>query len=769
MDEKMPNDKKSQENMKKMDSDHSKHKAPNQRKEMDMNHMKHKSPDKRADENVRTNDLEMNNMEMNHMDHGNHNKTMNHSHMTHGGMGDMDIGDLRKRFWISLILTIPIIVLSPMMGINLPFQITFPGSYWLVLAIGTVIYFYGGQPFFTGSKSELKNKKPAMMTLITMGITVAYFYSLYSVFANNIFHVQPMVTDFFWELATLIDIMLLGHILEMGSIMSAGSALDKLAKLLPKKAHKIKGEQITDVDLRDLQEKDLVEVRAGEKIPGDGKVVKGETSVNESMVTGESKQITKNINDNVIGGSVNGEGTIEIEITGVGESSYLSQVQKLVSDAQKEQSQRETIADLIARALVYVAITLGLISFVSWYFIANISIAFSIAVTILVIACPHALGLAIPLVVARSTSIGAKNGLLFRNRIAFEQVKELKYALMDKTGTLTEGNFKVTKYKSLKEGLDDDKILSISASLEKGSSHPLAIGILSKAAEKNISYKKSESTRQITGMGLIGIINENIENSENNENNEINEITEITENNENYDSYTNKKEFKLVSEKYLEKEKIKHDKSEAKKFAERGNSISYLLNENNDLLGFIAQGDEIKAESENMINSLKNKNISPVMLTGDNQETANLVAQKLGITDVHGKLLPKDKEELVKQYQKSGKVMMIGDGVNDAPSLALADIGVAIGSGTDVAIDSADIILVKSNPNDIIKFLELGQRTTKKMNENLVWGAGYNVIALPLAAGILAPFGFLLNPMIGAILMSLSTIIVAINAMFLRE
>lgn len=455
------------------------------------------------------------------------------------------------------------------------------------------------------------------------------------------------------------------------------------------------------------------------------------------MVTGESKQITKTIDDKVIGGSVNGEGTIQVKITGTGETSYLSQVQKLVSEAQKEQSKRESIADVIARALFYVAIVLGVISFISWYFVENISVAFSVTVTVLVIACPHALGLAIPLVIARSTSIGAKNGLLFRNRTSFEQIKRLKFALMDKTGTLTEGNFKVTEYNSLKENLSDEDILKITATLEKGSSHPLAIGILSKARENHIPIENALNTHQETGIGLSGEING--------------------------------EKYRIVSETYLDKNKIQHEKETFKKFAENGNSISYLLNKDDELLGFIAQGDKIKKESKYMIDSLKKREITPVMLTGDNIETANLVAKKLGIEDVHGKLLPEDKEKIVEEYKKSGKVMMIGDGVNDAPSLATADIGIAIGSGTDVAIDSADVILVKSNPKDIIEFLDLGKKTTQKMNQNLVWGAGYNVIALPLAAGILAPFGFMLNPMIGAILMSLSTVIVAINAILLRD
>jgi len=694
---------------------------------MDHGHMGHEDIDKKGHENMGS--VDMGSVEM---------SSMSHDHLNHAGMGMMDMRDLRKKFWISLVLTIPIIILSPMMGMEMPFQISFSGSYWLVLIIGSIIYFYGGQPFFTGSKKELRNKKPAMMTLIFMGITVAYFYSLYSVFANNIFHVHPMVSDFFWELATLIDIMLLGHIIEMNSIMSAGSAINKLAKLLPKRAHKVENGKIIDININKLREGDTVEARAGEKIPADGIITKGKTSINESMVTGESKQITKNINSKVIGGSVNGGGSIQIKITGTGETSYLSQVKKLVSEAQKEQSKRETMADVIARTLFYVAIILGIISFASWYFVESISVAFSVAVTVLVIACPHALGLAIPLVVARSTSIGANNGLLFRNRTSFEQIKKLKYALMDKTGTLTEGNFKVTKYESLKDNINNNDILEIAAGLEEKSNHPLAIGILSKAKEENLNYKKASNIYQETGIGLTGEING--------------------------------EKFKIVSGVYLDKKNVAYDKLKFKKLAEIGNSISYLLNDNNDLLGFISQGDEIKSESKIMIDSLKKRNITPVMLTGDNEETANLVANKLGIQNVFGKVLPEDKEKIVKKYQKSGfTVMMIGDGINDAPSLVAADIGVAIGSGTDVAIDSADVILVKSNPLDIIKFLDLGTKTIRKMNENLVWGAGYNVIALPLAAGVLAPWGFMLNPLIGAVLMSLSTILVAINAMLLRD
>ncbi len=623
-----------------------------------------------------------------------------------------------------------------MMGMHMPFQMHFYGSNWIVLVLGSILYFYGGTPFFNGAKEELSKKKPAMMTLITMGISVAYFYSFYSVVANNIFYVSPMVSDFFWELATLIDIMLIGHIVEMSSIMNAGSALNKLAKLLPNKAHKINREKIVDVPINNIIEGDKVQVRSGEKIPADGKIVMGETSVNESMITGESKQIAKSLDDEVIGGSINGEGTFNMIITGTGETSYLAQIQKLVSDAQKEQSKREDLADRIARLLFYIALIMGIGSFIIWFGISGISVAFSVAVTVLVIACPHALGLAIPLVVARSTSIGASNGLLFRNRIALEQAKSLKFALMDKTGTLTEGNFKVTSYGSFKEEKNDEEILKIFASLEEGSNHPLAIGILKKAKKLNLTYPHATNIYQETGIGING----NIENIK----------------------------YKIVSSSYLDKNNILFDKEHFNQIVFTGKTISYLISDN-DVLGFVAQGDEIKSKAKNMVNSLKKQRITPVMLTGDNEETAKIVGKELGIADIHPNLLPQDKEKIVKKYQSKGfKVMMVGDGVNDAPSIVRADIGVAIGSGTDVAIDSADVILVKSNPLDVIRFLELSKKTTRKMTENLIWGAGYNVIALPLAAGIFAPFGFMLNPMIGAILMSISTIIVAVNAMLLH-
>ncbi|WP_048000901.1 heavy metal translocating P-type ATPase [Lactiplantibacillus herbarum] len=674
-------------------------------------------------------DMDMQGMSKHDMKH------MDDMDMGHGQM--MHMGNLKLKFWVSLVLTIPIVVMSPMMGVNLPFQVVFqPWSDYIVAILGTILFLYGGQPFFSGAKAEVANRKPAMMTLITMGISVAYVYSIYAVIANDFLHAKPMVTDFFWELATLIAIMLLGHWIEMNTVMNAGSAVDNLAKLLPSTAHKIVDGQVQEVAISDLAKSDHVQVRAGEKIPADGTVVSGATSVNESMVTGEAKLVEKKAQDKVVGGSVNGDGTFEMQVTGTGESGYLAQVMKLVSDAQSAKSSQENMADKVAGLLFYAALTVSIVAFVTWLLIGNLALALSIAVTVLVIACPHALGLAIPLVVARSTAIAARHGLLIRNRDAMEQVKKLNYALMDKTGTLTAGNFKVADYQGVTTQFTADEVLAMMSGLENGSSHPLAVGILAAAKEHQIAATKVTDVHQITGVGLSGTIDG--------------------------------KEYRIVSAAYLDKEKLVYDQETFDRLASAGNSVSFLI-QDKTVLGFAAQGDQIKPESKNLIDSLKAQHITPVMLTGDNKQSAQVVAKQLGITEVHASLLPEDKAKLVKQYQADGSnVMMIGDGVNDAPSLAQAEIGVAIGSGTDVAIDSADIVLVKSNPNDVVDFLELARQTTSKMAQNLWWGAGYNIVTIPLAAGVLAPIGFILNPMFGAVVMSLSTVIVAINAMTLR-
>ncbi|HEQ3212793.1 TPA: copper-translocating P-type ATPase, partial [Streptococcus pyogenes] len=495
--------------------------------------------------------------------------------------------------------------------------------------------------------------------------------------------------------------------------------------------------QREEVKISDIMTDDIVEVKAGESIPTDGIIVQGQTSIDESLVTGESKKVQKNQNDNVIGGSINGSGTIQVKVTAVGEDGYLSQVMGLVNQAQNDKSSAELLSDKVAGYLFYFAVSVGVISFIVWMLIQNdVDFALERLVTVLVIACPHALGLAIPLVTARSTSIGAHNGLIIKNRESVEIAQHIDYVMMDKTGTLTEGNFSVNHYESFKNDLSNDTILSLFASLESQSNHPLAISIVDFAKSKNVSFTNPQDVNNIPGVGLEGLIDN--------------------------------KTYKITNVSYLDKHKLNYDDDLFTKLAQQGNSISYLI-EDQQVIGMIAQGDQIKESSKQMVADLLSRNITPVMLTGDNNEVAHAVAKELGISDVHAQLMPEDKESIIKDYQSDGnKVMMVGDGINDAPSLIRADIGIAIGAGTDVAVDSGDIILVKSNPSDIIHFLTLSNNTMRKMVQNLWWGAGYNIVAVPLAAGILAFIGLILSPAIGAILMSLSTIIVAINAFTLK-
>ncbi|GAB5051915.1 heavy metal translocating P-type ATPase [Pediococcus ethanolidurans] len=670
-------------------------------------------------------DMNMENEEM-HMDHD----MMNHGgHMMH-------MGNLKQKFWVSLVLTIPIILMSPMMGVDLPFQFTFTGSDWIVAVLATILFFYGGKPFFSGAKGELQAKKPAMMMLITMGISVSYLYSIYAFVANYILKIQPQKESFFWELSTLIVIMLLGHWIEMNAVSRAGNAVDALGKLLPDKAHLVTKNQIQEIKSNEIEEQQILQVRAGEKIPADGVLVSGETSVNEAMVTGEARQVTKKVHDKVIGGSINGDGTFEFKVTGTGETGYLAQVQKLVSSAQESKSQVETMADRVAGWLFYAALIVGIIAFVAWTSLSGLSMGMSIAVTVLIIACPHALGLAIPLVTARSTALAANHGLLIRNRDAMEAIKKVKYVLMDKTGTLTEGKFKVNHIESYQSDLNDDQVLQLMASLEANSTHPMAVGVLNAAKNEELSLLTSKNTSQITGVGIEGIIEE--------------------------------QQYKIVSATYLKEQAIAYDTKSFEKWANEGNSVAYLIH-NQQVVGMLAEGDQIKPTAKRAIQAFKDMQIQPVMLTGDNEETASVVARELGISIYRAQLHPEDKQKIISDYQNSGNhVMMVGDGVNDAPSLAKADIGIAIGSGTDVAIESADIILVKSDPMDIVSFIKLAKNTHTKMMQNLWWGAGYNLIAIPLAAGVLAPLGFMLDPMVGAVIMSMSTIIVAINAMTLK-
>lgn len=670
--------------------------------------------------------LNNNGEEHNHQNHMNHSNQMHHdnhaSHDHHSGHAHHH-GNFKVKFFVSLIFAIPIILLSPLMGVNLPFQFTFPGSEWVVLILSTILFFYGGKPFLSGGKDEIATKKPGMMTLVALGISVAYIYSLYAFYMNNFSSATGHTMDFFWELATLILIMLLGHWIEMNAVGNAGDALKKMAELLPNSAIKVMDNgQREEVKISDIMTDDIVEVKAGESIPTDGIIVQGQTSIDESLVTGESKKVQKNQNDNVIGGSINGSGTIQVKVTAVGEDGYLSQVMGLVNQAQNDKSSAELLSDKVAGYLFYFAVSVGVISFIVWMLIQNdVDFALERLVTVLVIACPHALGLAIPLVTARSTSIGAHNGLIIKNRESVEIAQHIDYVMMDKTGTLTEGNFSVNHYESFKNDLSNDTILSLFASLESQSNHPLAISIVDFAKSKNVSFTNPQDVNNIPGVGLEGLIDN--------------------------------KTYKITNVSYLDKHKLNYDDDLFTKLAQQGNSISYLI-EDQQVIGMIAQGDQIKESSKQMVADLLSRNITPVMLTGDNNEVAHAVAKELGISDVHAQLMPEDKESIIKDYQSDGnKVMMVGDGINDAPSLIRADIGIAIGAGTDVAVDSGDIILVKSNPSDIIHFLTLSNNTMRKMVQNLWWGAGYNIVAVPLAAGILAFIGLILSPAIGAILM----------------
>ena len=720
---------------------------------MNGNDMEKKHEHKKEVVNKESTESHEKQMEMKHdhsqMDHSMHmghnhgdianSKQMDHSmHMDHehGGMDhSMHMGNFKQKFWLSLILAIPIILFSPMMGMEFPFQVTFPGSDWLVLILATILFIYGGQPFLSGAKMELKQKSPAMMTLIAMGITVAYIYSVYS-FIANLLNPHTHVMDFFWELATLI-VMLLGHWIEMNAVSNASNALQKLAELLPESVKRLtKDGKEETVSLKEVNEGDRLIVRSGDKMPTDGVILKGETIVDESAVTGESRGIKKQANDKVIGGSINGDGTIEIEVTGTGENGYLAKVMEMVRKAQGEKSKLESLSDKVAKWLFYVALIVGILAFIAWLFLTDLPNALERMVTVFIIACPHALGLAIPLVVARSTSIAAKNGLLLKNRNALEQANDLDVIMLDKTGTLTEGKFTVTGVEVLDDAFNKNEILQYLGALEANANHPLAVGIMNYLKEHEIKPYQAENLKNLSGVGLEATVK--------------------------------KQQVKIVNEKEVERLGLNVEQALLKPYQEQGNTISFLILENH-LAAIVALGDVVKTEAKEFIRTLKERKITPVMLTGDNKNAAQAVADYLGIEEYYGGLLPVDKEAVVQKYLDQGKkVIMVGDGINDAPSLARASIGMAIGAGTDIAIDSADVVLTNSDPKDILHFLDLAKQTRKKMIQNLWWGAGYNILAIPLAAGILAPIGIILSPAVGAVLMSLSTVVVALNALTLK-
>ncbi|TXT56789.1 MAG: Copper-exporting P-type ATPase B [Candidatus Thorarchaeota archaeon] len=639
----------------------------------------------------------------------------------------MMLKDFRKRFVISMILTIPILLLSPLIqeSLGLTF-LDFQGSLFILFLLSSIVYFYGGYPFLKGLKDEVLEKSLGMMTLIAVAITVAYFYSSAVIFGLE-------GTIFFWELATLIDIMLVGHWIEMRSVIGASKALEELVKLLPAEAHRIDDAgEIEVVSVSDLEIDDRILVKPGERIPVDGEIVEGETTIDESMITGESVPVNKSPGDEVIGGSINGERSIKVVTTKTGSDTYLSQVIEMVREAQESKSRSQTLANRAAFLLTIISLSVGSITLLSWLTIGpGIQFAIERAVTVMVITCPHALGLAVPLVVAVSTSISAQNGLLIRNRTAFEKSRNIDAIIFDKTGTLTEGRFSVTGVVPFKD-YSKDMILRYSASLESESEHPIAQGIVRSATEKELDLFSVEGFEAITGKGAKGTV----------------------------DGHT----ILAASPNYMaESHSIPAD-SKIDDLAGKGHTIIYVSIDS-ALVGAIALADTIREESRKAIRRLQDSGIECMMLTGDNEKVASWVASELGLDQYYAEILPHEKAEKVKAIQKEGLIVaMVGDGVNDAPSLAQADVGIAIGAGTDVAVETADIILVNNNPLDAASIITFSEATYSKMVQNLFWATGYNAIAIPLAAGILFPFGILLSPAIGAILMSLSTVIVAINA-----
>ncbi|HGD6054623.1 TPA: heavy metal translocating P-type ATPase [Streptococcus agalactiae] len=666
-----------------------------------------------------------NEMEHSQMDHSN----MDHSEMDHGAMGGHahhHHGSFKEIFLKSLPLGIAILLITPMMDIQLPFQIIFPYADVVAAVLATILYIYGGKPFYMGAKDEFNSKAPGMMSLITLGITVSYAYSLYAVAARYV--TGEHVMDFFFEFTTLILIMLLGHWIEMKALGEAGDAQKALAELVPKDAHVVlEDDSIETRPVSELQIGDVIRVQAGENVPADGIIIRGESRVNEALVTGESKPIEKKPGDEVIGGSTNGGGVLYVEIKQTGDKSFISQVQTLISQAQSQPSRAENVAHKVASWLFYIAVVVALIALVAWMIIADLPTAVIFTVTALVIACPHALGLAIPLVVSRSTSLGASRGLLVKNREALELTTKADVMVLDKTGTLTTGEFKVLDVTVLGDKYSEEEITGLLAGIEAGSSHPIAQSIVNHAEAKGIKSVSFDSIEIVSGAGIEGEANGH--------------------------------HYQLISQKAYGKA-LRMD-------IPKGATLSILV-ENNEAIGAVALGDELKETSRNLIEVLKKYGIEPLMATGDNEEAAQGVAEVLGI-QYQANQSPEDKYKLVESMKNQNKtVIMVGDGVNDAPSLALADVGIAIGAGTQVALDSADIILTQSDPGDIESFIELANKTTRKMKQNLVWGAGYNFIAIPIAAGLLAPIGITLGPAFGAVLMSLSTVIVAINAMTLK-
>lgn len=646
-------------------------------------------------------------------------------HADHAGM----VADFRKRFWISLVLTLPILALSPMLQslVGLREAIRFPGDIYVLFGLSSAVFGYGGWPFLKGLVDELKSRRPGMKTLISVAIATAYIYSSAVVFGLT-------GKMFFWELVSLIDIMLLGHWIEMRSVMGASRALEELAKLMPSDAHKLMPDgSVKDVPLGELAVDDQVLIKPGEKVPADGVIMAGESSVDEAMLTGESTPVAKTTGGKVIGGAINGEGSLTVAVKGTGKDSFLSQVIDLVKQAQESKSRTQDLANTAAMWLTIVALGGGVLTFVVWQVFTDKDFAFAIerTVTVMVIACPHALGLAVPLVVAVSTAVAAKHGLLIRNRVAFEAARKLRAIIFDKTGTLTEGRFGVTDTLILAEDITEEALRTYAASVDANSEHPIAKAIAA-ASEKKLPV---EGFKSITGKGAEGRVEG--------------------------------KDIKVVSPGYLREQNVELTDKRIEPLQAQGKTVVFVLVDGK-LKGAIALADIVRPEAKQAIAALKGLGIRCMMLTGDNKATAKWVSEQVGLDEYFAEVLPKDKAAKVKEVQARGVlVAMTGDGVNDAPALAQADLGIAIGAGSDVAVETADVILVRSNPLDVVAILALSRATYRKMIQNLFWATGYNVVALPLAAGALYAWGVLLTPALGAVFMSASTVIVAINARML--
>ena len=653
------------------------------------------------------------------MEHRSHKKD-HHGHGRH-------MEQFKRKFWVSLIITIPVLLLSEMIQTWFGFTIEIPFQKEVLFLLSLAIYLYGGWPFLKGMLQEIEKRQPGMMTLIGSAISVAFFYS-----AGTVFVIEGK--DFFWELATLIDVMLLGHWIEAKSVLGASRALEELVKIMPTTAHLVKNGKIVEVTVSQLGKEDVVLVRPGEKIPSDGVVTEGESFVNEALMTGESKPVHKDKEDRVIGGAINGEGALKIKIEKTGEETYLAQVIKLVRQAQESKSRTQDLANRASALLFYIALSVGVITYLTWFLLGNFDIALERSVTVLVIACPHALGLAIPLVVALSTSITAKSGILIRDRSAFESVKDVDAVVFDKTGTLTEGKFGVTDMVSY---IPEEELLRLASSIELNSEHIIATAIVEYAKEESIDIPEAKEFKAIPGKGAYGKVRD--------------------------------KEVYIGGPNLLKEMKIVSEDQKINELQEQGKTVVFVVI-NGKLAGAFALSDRIRKESYEAVKKLKEMGVKVYMLTGDAEEVARWVSKELDIDDYFAQVLPDQKAKKVKLLKEKGyRVAMVGDGINDAPALVTADVGIAIGAGTDVAIESADIILVKNDPRDVTKVTDISQKTYSKMVQNLWWAAGYNIFAIPLAAGILYNFGIIVSPAIGALLMSLSTVIVAVNSQTLRK